>query len=65
MHLVGFGYKLLEHRLRTFFLVSLRLRKELWQEEAVKLQLFFLPPPPPKRMVVFEHPGKKWIINIA
>lgn len=48
MHLVGFGYKLLEHRLRTFFLVSLRLRKELWQEEAVKLQLFFLPPPPPQ-----------------
>lgn len=43
MHLVDLGYKLLEHRLRAFLLISLSLRKELRQEEALKLQIFFLP----------------------
>lgn len=71
MHLVGLGYKLLEHRLRTFLLISLRLRKELQQEEALELQVFLLPPPKKKkkkkerRMVVFEHLEKTWITNIA
>lgn len=64
MHLPG----LLEHRLRKFLLITLWLRKELGQEEALRLEVSHLHPSPApllpeKRKVVFQHLGKTWITN--
>ena len=63
MHLVGLGYKHLEHRLRSFLLTTLGLRKELCQEEALKLQALLLPFSPnthrKRIMAISEHLGKR------
>lgn len=45
MHIPGLS----EHRLRKFLLISLWLRKELWQAEALKLEVFHLHPCPKKK----------------